>query len=111
MPPADPPPREGSFSTRGEMSGEPAMEGQADRVLLPFLQAADDETARRRLGELLERDASPLAWEVIRGHLRGPAKSDLEDVHAGVLLRLAAQLRALRSRDASEAPIRAFSSY
>jgi RNA polymerase sigma factor (sigma-70 family) len=71
----------------------------------------DDESARRCLGELLEREASPLAWDVIRGHLRGPAKADLDDVHAGVLLRLAAHLRALRARSASEEPIRAFASY
>ena len=90
---------------------EPTVERDTDRILLPFLQAPDDESARRCLGELLEREGSPLAWEVIRGHLRGPAKSDLEDVHAGVLLRLAAHLRQLRARGADEAPIRAFASY
>ncbi|HYU41390.1 MAG TPA: hypothetical protein VEQ84_04515 [Vicinamibacteria bacterium] len=90
---------------------EPTIERDTDRILLPFLQAPDDESAHRCLGELLEREASPLAWEVIRGHLRGPAKSDLEDVHAGVLLRLAAHLRHLRARGADEAPIRAFASY
>ena len=93
-------------------AAEPAFErDEADPVLLPFLEAADDESARRRLGELLEREASPLAWEVIRGHLRGPAKDDLEDVHAGVLLSLAAHLRALRARGASEPPIRDFAGY
>jgi RNA polymerase sigma factor (sigma-70 family) len=90
---------------------EPAVPRDADPVLLPFLQAADEESARRCLGELLEREASPLAWDVIRGHLRGPAKADLDDVHGGVLLRLAAHLRTLRGRGASEAPIRAFASY
>jgi hypothetical protein len=92
----------------------PPVEGEADRVLLPFLQAPDDESARLRLGELLERDASPLAWEVIRGHLRERATSDLEDIHAGVLLRLAAHLRALRAlrtRGAEEPPIRVLASY
>jgi DNA-directed RNA polymerase specialized sigma24 family protein len=89
----------------------PAVERDADPVLLPLLRAMDDESARRCLGELLEREASPLAWDVIRGHLRGPAKADLDDVHAGVLLRLAAHLRALRARSASEEPIRAFASY
>jgi DNA-directed RNA polymerase specialized sigma24 family protein len=90
---------------------ETAKERETDPVLRPFLQAADDESARRGLGELLEREASPLAWDVIRGHLRGSARADLDDVHAGVLLRLAAHLRTLRIRGASEAPIRAFASY
>jgi DNA-directed RNA polymerase specialized sigma24 family protein len=90
---------------------EPAVEPSADRLLRPFLEAPDDDSARHQLGELLEREASPLAWEVIRGHLRGPARSDLEDVHAGVLLRLAAHLRGLRARAGSEPPIRAFASY
>jgi len=89
----------------------PAVDRDADPVLLPYLRATDDESARRCLGELLEREASPLAWDVIRGHLRGPAKDDLDDVHAGVLLRLAAHLRALRERGPSEEPIRAFASY
>jgi len=90
---------------------EPAVERDSDPVLLPFLRAADDESVRRCLGELLEHEASPLAWDVIRGHLRGPARDDLDDVHAGVLLRLAAHLRALRERANTEEPIRAFASY
>jgi DNA-directed RNA polymerase specialized sigma24 family protein len=90
---------------------EPAVPPDADPVLLPFLRAADDESVRRCLGELLEREASPLAWDVIRGHLRGPARDGLDDVHAGVLLRLAAHLRALRERASTEEPIRAFASY
>ena len=98
-------------ATSNLTAAEPALARDADPVLLPFLQAADDESARRDLGELLEREASPLAWDVIRGHLRGSAKADLDDVHAGVLLRLAAHLRALRVRGATEAPIRAFASY
>ena len=90
---------------------EATVAREADPVLLPFLEAPDEDVARQRLGELLEREASPLAWEVIRGHLRGPARSDLEDVHAGVLLRLAAHLRGLRARTASELPIHAFAGY
>jgi DNA-directed RNA polymerase specialized sigma24 family protein len=90
---------------------EPSAERDADPVLLPFLRATDDESACRDLGALLEREASPLAWDVIRGHLRGSAKDDLDDVHAGVLLRLAAHLRGLRRRGGAEAPIRAFASY
>jgi DNA-directed RNA polymerase specialized sigma24 family protein len=99
------------IATSNLTPAESAVERDTDRILRPFLDAPDDESARRSLGEILERDASPLAWEVIRGHLRGPAASDLEDVHAGVLLRLAAHLRTLRARGDSEPPIRAFASY
>jgi DNA-directed RNA polymerase specialized sigma24 family protein len=48
---------------------------------------------------------------VIRGHLRGPGMADLDDVHAGVLLRLAGHLRALGARRTTPAPIRVFGSY
>jgi DNA-directed RNA polymerase specialized sigma24 family protein len=99
-------------ATSNLTAAEPAFgRDDADPVLLPYLRSADDEFARRCLGEVMEREASPLAWNVIRGHLRGPAKADLDDVHAGVLLRLAAHLRALRVRGASEAPIRDIASY
>jgi hypothetical protein len=91
-------------------SPEPVPGRDCDPALLPFLAAPDEQTARNHLGELLERDASPLAFQVIRGHLRGP-KDDVEDVHAGVLLRLAAHLRTLRTRDAEEPAIRDFASY
>lgn len=92
-------------------AAEPTAGRESDAVLLPFLEAPDDETARRCLGELMEREASPLAWQVIRGHLRGPATGDLEDVHAGVLLRLAMHLHTLRARDPSEPSILAFAGY
>jgi DNA-directed RNA polymerase specialized sigma24 family protein len=88
---------------------DPTLE--RDPVLAPYLEAPDEEHARRCLGDLLEREASPLALEVIRSHLRGHERSDLEDVHGGVLLRLAAHLRSLRARDASETPIRDFEGY
>jgi RNA polymerase sigma factor (sigma-70 family) len=80
-----------------------------DPVLLPFLEARDDESARARLGELLAHEASPLAWQVIRSQLRAPGESDLDDVHAGVLLSLAGHLRMLRHGEGE--PIRAFASY
>jgi hypothetical protein len=88
----------------------PSLVSHADRLLVPFLEAPDDESARLRLGELLEGEAAPLAREVIRGHLRGPGKNDLEDIHAGVLLSLAEHLRALR-RGGGEPPIRSFAGY
>ena len=84
---------------------------EVDRVLIPFLQAPDDDTARLRLGEVLERVAAPVAWDVIRGQLRGIAKSEQEDVHGGVLLSLAAHLRAARERRAEGSPIRTFDGY
>jgi len=98
-------------ATSNVTPSEPAVAGGSDALLRPFLDAADDEAARRCLGELLQREAAPLAWEVIRGHLRGTAPADLEDVHAGVLLRLAAHLHGLRARAAQEESIRAFDGY
>jgi hypothetical protein len=82
----------------------------SDPVLEPFLTASGEAAVRLRLGELLEREAAPLAWNVIRGHLGREQPSELEDVHAGVMLALAEQLRRQRG-DADEAPIRAFASY
>lgn len=79
-------------------------------MLQAFLKAPDDDAARQQLGELLALEAAPLAWEVIRGHLRGSESSDLEDVHAGVLLSLAQRLRKLR-RGGDEPPIQSFASY
>jgi len=90
---------------------EPAAERDADRSLRPFLDAPDEESARGHLGDLLEREAAPVARDVVRGHLRGRAGHDIDDVTAGVLLSLAAHLRTLRLRGDSGAPIRAFASY
>ena len=82
---------------------------RADPVLLPLVEAPDDASARHRLGELLEREVASLAREVIRGHLRGPGQSDLDDVHAGVLLSLAERLRKIRHGD--EAPVQSLTDY
>jgi hypothetical protein len=89
----------------------PSLAPETDRVLLPFLQAPDDDTARAQLGALLEQEAAPLAWDVIRGELRGVEKSDLEDVHAGVLLSLASHLRGLREGRDQESSIRILGGY
>jgi hypothetical protein len=83
----------------------------ADPVLLPFLTAADDEDARAQLGHLLERQAAPVAWGVVRSQLRRTPPSDLEDVHAGVLLSLAAHLRRQREARGEGAPIRVLGDY
>ena len=92
------------------MLSSPSLPPNMDPVLLPFLEAPDDDSARGRLGELLEREAAPLAWDVIRGHLRGPGTNDLEDVHAGMLLSLAEHLRNLR-REGGQPPTRSFAGY
>lgn len=83
-----------------------------DPVLRPFLESGDDETARHHLAELLERHASPLVRDVVRGQVpeRLGGASDASDVHSGVLLRLTAHLWALRAADAP-APLESFSGY
>jgi DNA-directed RNA polymerase specialized sigma24 family protein len=81
----------------------------ADPALLSLLKAPDHDSARQRLGELLEEVAAPVAWEVIRGALRGTEPGDLEDVHASVLLSLAQHLGNARNDDG--APIRSFTGY
>jgi hypothetical protein len=88
----------------------PSPASETDPVLRPFLEAPDDDDARRRLGDLLEHEAAPLAWKVIRRQLRGPGRHDLEDVHAGVLLGLAQHLRGLR-QGGGQPPPRSFASY
>ena len=82
-----------------------------DPVLAPFLQAPDDETARLRLGELLDREARPVAADVIRGHLRGASSGEQEDVLGGVLLSMAAHLRGAREDRLAREPIRTFGGY
>jgi DNA-directed RNA polymerase specialized sigma24 family protein len=84
---------------------------EADRALQPYLLAADTDDARARLGDLLQQVAAPVARDVIRGHLRGVSKSDLDDVHAGVLLALAAHLRGARRPGDSTTPIRDLTGY
>jgi DNA-directed RNA polymerase specialized sigma24 family protein len=89
----------------------PPLASDADRALEPYLLAADADDARARLGDLLQQVAAPVAWDVIRGVLRGVARSDHEDVHAGVLLALATHLRGARNADNGAAPIRDLSGY
>jgi hypothetical protein len=84
---------------------------EVDRALQPYLLAADAEDARTRLGDLLQEVAAPVAWDVIKGHLRGVAKGDLDDVHAGVLLALAAHLRGARTPGDGTTPIRDLTGY
>jgi DNA-directed RNA polymerase specialized sigma24 family protein len=83
-----------------------------DPLLKPFLESPDEEAARAHLAELLERHASPLVRDVVRGQVPdrvgGPA--DAADVHSGVMLRLTAHLWALR-KDAEAEPLAGFAGY
>jgi hypothetical protein len=83
-----------------------------DPVLRPFLESADDERARHHLADLLERHASPLVRDVVRGQVpeRLGGVADASDVQAGVLLRLTAHLWTLRAT-AGAAPLESFSGY
>jgi RNA polymerase sigma factor (sigma-70 family) len=85
----------------------------ADRVLAPFLEAQDSESAREALGALLEFHATPLLRAVTRRHLGWSAPvqegQDVDDVVAGAILRLAEQLWSFRG--AGRAPIESFEGY
>lgn len=98
-----------SNSPEGASAGLSSL-ADVDRELRPYLLATDAEDARDRLGDVLQRVAAPVARDVIRGVLRGVERGDLDDVHAGVLLALAAHLRGARSRDGA-APIRDLHGY
>lgn len=94
------------------MPAVPEPASGADAVLGPFLRAADPEAARDALGALLMDHAAPLVRSVIRGHLGwAPVQEgqDVEDVAAGVLLRLAEQLWSLQGE--SDRPIESFAAY
>jgi hypothetical protein len=84
---------------------------EVDPVLVPFLEAPDDDAARLRLGELLDSEARPVAGDVIRGHLRGVSGGEQEDVLGGILLSLAAHLRGVREDGLQHEPIRTFAGY
>lgn len=83
---------------------------EVDRALQPYLLASDDD-ARDRLGDVLEKVAAPIARDVIRGALRGVSSTELDDVHAGVLLSLAAHLRGARDPLGAGSPIRDLGGY
>lgn len=95
-------------------SEPPADAAHTDPLLDAFLRASDLEQARLELGELLERHATPLVRAVIHGQLGGDVRllegQDREDVLAGVMLRLAAQLWPLRTTEA-RTPIADFRAY
>jgi hypothetical protein len=102
-----------------------------DSLVLPFLDAADEEHARAQLGDLLVGHASPLIRQIVGRQLLsggGAAararEQDAEDLHGALMLRLTAQLWTLwrDDRDSGErseapeapelaAPIVSFASY
>jgi hypothetical protein len=77
-----------------------AANAAPDALLAEFLAAAEGEAAREALGRLLEREASPLIWKVLRRQLGGAGagtqRADVEDLHAELLLKLQLQLLAAR---------------
>jgi hypothetical protein len=82
-----------------------------DPRLHAYLLAADERRAEAELGRLLSDDAAPLLERVLRGHFGGAAsaESELEDLQAAALLRLARQLLALRRGEAEA--IESFAGY
>jgi RNA polymerase sigma factor (sigma-70 family) len=90
-----------------------------DSLVLPFLDAADEEDARARLGDLLIGQASPLILQIVwRQLLSGGGaaarvrEQDVEDLHGALMLRLTAQLWALRGEEGDgAAPIASFAGY
>jgi hypothetical protein len=94
------------------MASFPGLEAGHDPLLRPFLESPDEETARSHLSDLLERHASPLVRDVLRGQLpdRAGGSADSADVHSGVLLRLTAHLWALRGEPGAE-PLASFAGY
>lgn len=77
-----------------------------DVRLAPLLQAPDETSAQRILGEILATHVAPLVQAIVRSKLSAQlqAGEDHEDVQAGVLLRLAERLRALRAGDGPAPP-------
>jgi hypothetical protein len=86
-----------------------------DPLLLPFLEAADEARARDLLGDVLIAHASPLIRQVLQRQLLQAGstlmhRQEADDLHAALLLRLTAQLFALR-RGELPAPVASLSSY
>jgi DNA-directed RNA polymerase specialized sigma24 family protein len=94
------------------MASLPGVEVGHDALLRPFLESPDEEAARACLAELLERHASPLVRDIVRGQLpeRAGGSADADDVHSGVLLRLTVHLWSLRAEPPDE-PLASFGAY
>lgn len=93
------------------MSGRPT---DVDPLVAPFLHAPDETCARERLGELLTTHAAPIVGPIIQRQLAyggaGRRDHEREDLQATVLLRLTAQLWALRRGEAAT-PIVSLTAY
>jgi hypothetical protein len=106
----------------------PARRSDQDPLVQPFLDAADDEDARARLGDLLVGHASPLIRQIVGRQLLsggGAAararEQDAEDLHGALMVRLTAQLWAIRREEReggaaegeaeASAPIASFANY
>jgi hypothetical protein len=91
------------------------MERDTDALILPYLQAKDDEEARRLLGELVSQQADPIIKGVIARQTRTDAgrraaagrRQEAEAIQGETVVQLVARLEALRDADALEgdAPI------
>lgn len=86
-----------------------------DPLLLPFLDAADEARARDLLGDALIAHASPLIRQVLQRQLLQSGstlmhRQEADDLHAALLLRLTAQLFALR-RGELATPVASLPSY
>jgi DNA-directed RNA polymerase specialized sigma24 family protein len=86
---------------------------QTDPLLLPYLQADDEEEAQVIAARLLREHADPLIHRAVRRKL-GAAFSlegdEVEDVRGEIVLQLFSRLRALRA-DPNEVPITDFRGY
>jgi hypothetical protein len=86
-----------------------------DPLLLPFLEAADEARARDLLGDVLIAHVSPLIWQVLQRQLLQAGstlahRQEADDLHAALMLRLTAQLFALR-RGELATPMASLQSY
>lgn len=70
---------------------------ESDPALAPYLDATAPEEASLRLGELLQGAVAPVLRRVLARRLAGAAAAaDLDDLAAGILLRLQLHLEAVR---------------
>jgi hypothetical protein len=97
------------------------MEGssqQIDELLLPLLQAANEDECQRLLAGLLSKHAEPIIRSIIRSRLHAPYNyssaadggQDAQDVHAEILVQVLSRLRDLENSPV-EKSIRDFRGY
>jgi hypothetical protein len=82
-----------------------------DRLLLPFLEAPDEESAETALESLLQGGAAPVIRGVIQQRIRNPReRQDADDLYGEVLVHMVAWLGELRQRP-DRTPIADFRRY